>query len=183
MDFSIAPFTLRDDPAPIIAAWRDAFADPPSGPRAAHELGNQLARHGLMQGFAGCLARDATTERILGVGYGFSNLPGQWWRDRVAQALGPSRTRELLDNSFCLMELGIVRSARRHGIAEALVKGLLTQQGHPQALLSTQSDNSGALAFYLATGWHIVAPKMSFGFGFAPYDILWCPRPHTKKVK
>ncbi|MBA3822847.1 MAG: hypothetical protein H0X24_02945 [Ktedonobacterales bacterium] len=174
-DFYIVPFTLRDDATPIVAAWRDAFAEPPSGPRAARELNDQLLRHGTLPGFTGCVARDTATERIQGMVYGFSNLPGQWWRDRVAQAMGPTRTQDLLDDSFCLMELGIIRAARRQGIAEALVGAVLAQQPHPQALLSTQSDNRGALAFYLATGWHVVAPRMSFGLGFAPYDILWRP--------
>jgi GNAT superfamily N-acetyltransferase len=181
LDVQITPFTLRDDLAPIVTAWRDAFAEPPSGPRPARELSDQLARHGLMPGFTGCLARDATSQRIVGVTYGFSNIAGQWWRDRVAQALGPARTRDLLNDSFCLMELGIVRAARRQGIAQVLVDALLAQQRHPHALLSTQSENRSALAFYLATGWQVVAPKMSFGLGFASYDILWHPVTHAER--
>jgi ribosomal protein S18 acetylase RimI-like enzyme len=179
MSFQIVPFTLHDDLAPIVAAWRDAFAEPPSGPRSARDLQDQLRWHATFVGFTGCIACEATTGRVQGIVYGFSNQPGQWWRDRVAVALGQSRTRELLDDSFCLMELGVIRAARRQGIAEALVAALLARQPHPQALLSMQSDNKGALAFYQATGWHTVAPQMSFGSGFAPYDILWCPVVHS----
>jgi ribosomal protein S18 acetylase RimI-like enzyme len=173
MDYDIISFTLRDDLTPIVAAWADAFAEPPSGPRPARELRDQLVRHAAMPGFTGCAATERGTTRVLGMTYGFSNLPGQWWRDRVAAALGPARTRELLDDSLCLMELGVIRAARRRGVAEALVDALLAGGGHPQALLSTQSDNRSALAFYRATGWQVVAPRMSFGAGFAPYDILW----------
>ncbi len=172
MSFAIAPFTPAGDVKPIIAAWKDAFSDPPHSYRSTSDLADQLAWHGTFPGFIGLAARDEATGTVLGMTYGFSNHPGQWWRDRVAEALGPQQTRELLDDSFCLMELGVIRAARRRGIAQALVAELLARQPHPRALLSMQSDNLTGLAFYRATGWRTILEKMSFGVGFLPYDIM-----------
>lgn len=172
MGFVIEPFTLASELPPIVAAWRDAFSQPPSGPRTARELTDQLHWHGNFAGFLGFIARQPDSGAILGLAYGFSNVPGHWWRDRVAAALGPELTRSVLDNSFCLMELGVTRNARRQGIAAALVEELVTRQPHPRVLLSMQSDNLNALAFYRATGWSTLSARMSFGVGFLPYDIL-----------
>lgn len=173
--FQILPFTPQDDLRAIVAAWKDAFADPPSSYRSLGELTDQLRWHGTFPGFTGVMAREETSGVVLGMTYGFSNRLGQWWRDRVAEAIGPEQTRVVLDDSFCLMELGVVRSARRRGVGQALVEALLALQPHPRALLSMQSDNRGGRAFYLATGWSIVIERMSFGVGFLPYDILQHP--------
>jgi GNAT superfamily N-acetyltransferase len=172
MPFAITPFTLTDDLAPIIVAWRDAFREPPSSYRSFADLEDQLRWHGTFPGFTGVAARDTASGEVLGLTYGFSNRAGQWWRDRVAEAIGPEQTRTLLDDSFCLMELGVTRAARRQGVARALVAALLARQPHPRALLSMQSDNRGGRAFYLSTGWQVVIEKMSFGIGYLPYDIF-----------
>ncbi len=171
MPYVITPFTLDDDLQPIVAAWANAFADPPNGPRPAGELLRQLYRHMTYPRFAGLVARSPGTRQVLGLAYGYSNEPGQWWRDCVARALGPGAAT-MLDDSFCLTELGVIIPARRHGIAEGLVDALASCQPHPRMLLSTRSDNDGGLRFYYATGWRTVLRAMSFGWNFPPYDIL-----------
>lgn len=178
MGFIIEPFLLTSDLPPIVATWRDAFAQPPSGPRSVRELTEQLHWHGTFPGFTGLVARDEHHGSVMGMVYGFSNQPGQWWRDRVAEVIGRERTQTILTDSFCLMELGVHRAVRRQGVADALVTALLAQQPHPRGLLSMQSDNLSALAFYRATGWTTLIARMSFGIGFLPYDILLRPA-HT----
>ena len=179
MGFRIEPFTLTSELPPIVATWRDAFAQPPGGPRSVRELTEQLHWHGTFPGFLGLVARDEQHDTIMGLVYGFSNQSGQWWRDRVADAIGRERTHTILTDSFCLMELGVHRTYRRQGVADALVTALLAQQPYPSALLSMQSDNLTALAFYRATGWETLIARMSFGIGFLPYDILLRRAPHA----
>jgi GNAT superfamily N-acetyltransferase len=179
MPFAITPFTLAEDLTPILTVWRDAFRDPPASYRSLGDLEDQLRWHATFPGFVGVAARDVASGMMLGMTYGFSNRPGQWWRDRVAEAIGPHQARALLDDSFCLMELGVVRAARRQGVALALVAELLARQPHPRALLSMQSDHRGGRAFYLATGWQVVIERMSFGPGYLPYDIFQHPVSHT----
>jgi ribosomal protein S18 acetylase RimI-like enzyme len=169
--FAIVPFSLESEIDSVVRAWAEAFVDPPNGPRSASDLKQQLLRHSLCPGFVGFVARDHASGAIAGVTYGYSNAPGQWWRDRVAHALGKQQMA-LIHNSFCLTELGVIPSARRHGIANALVMALLRRQPHPLALLSTRSDNQGGLAFYQRTGWRVLLPYMSFGWNFPPYAIL-----------
>jgi ribosomal protein S18 acetylase RimI-like enzyme len=172
MAYVLLPFTTQDDLDPIITAWQAAFATVPNHWRGRQELWDQLAFHGGFPGFTGFVARDTARDTIAGVVYGFRNAPGQWWRDRVARSLGAERTLEILDDSFCLMELGVLPDARRFGVARLLVQGLLAAQPHPRALLSVESHNEGARRFYLATGWQVLLARMSFGPGFLPYDIM-----------
>ncbi len=169
--FNVAPFTVRENLDPIVTAWAAAFVEPPNGPRQAIELRHQLLRHSRYDGFRGFVARDRASGQVLGVIYGYSNAQGQWWRDQVARSMGPGRVA-LLDDSYCLTELGVIATARRLGVARALVATLLTSQPHPRALLSTRADNYDGLAFYRRTGWQVVLPTMSFGWNFPPYSIL-----------
>ena len=172
MPYVIMPFTPDDDIDPIVATWVAAFAAPPNGPRSAGELHRQLARHFTFPHFVGLVARAPGSSQVLGLVYGYSNEDGQWWRDQVARALGDKATKHLLDNSFCLTELGVVPAARRLGIAQALVNAIEQRQLHPNMVLSTRSDNEEGLRFYRATGWHVLLPEMSFGWNFPPYAIL-----------
>jgi ribosomal protein S18 acetylase RimI-like enzyme len=135
-------------------------------------LRDQLYRHSTLPDFCGFVARDAHSGAVLGLVYGYTNAPGQWWRDRVAEAAGMQRAWNILHDSYCLTELGVVPAGRRQGIAHSLVRELMAHQPHPRLLLSTRSDNHEGLAFYHATGWQTALPKMSFGFGYPPYDIL-----------
>lgn len=170
--FVITAFSGADDLNPIIAAWARAFVEPPNGPRQLEDLRAQLSRHLACPEFHGFVACDATDGATLGVVYGYATTPGEWWRDRVAQAMTPEQVTAILDRGFCLSELGVTPEARRRGIAAALVTRLLAAQPFPFALLSTRSDNDAGLAFYRATEWSVLLPRMSFGWNFPPYDIL-----------
>jgi len=171
-DFIITPFLAGDSLNDIVTAWSQAFREPPNGPRFPQELERQLHQHFAFPQFHGFVARELVDQQVLGIIYGYSNQPGQWWYDRVAHALGKKRTEEYLRHSFCLTELGVVAATRRRGVADALVTTLLTHQPYPLALLSTRSDNNAGLAFYRATGWKVLLPEMSFGWNYPPYAIL-----------
>lgn len=170
--FIVAPFSGVEDLTPIVAAWARAFVEPPNGPRVEDDLRAQLHRHLLCPEFRGFVARDGQSGAVLGIIYGYANAPGEWWRDRVAHSMTPDQVSAILDHSSCLSELGVVPAARRRGIAEALVARLAASQPRPYLLLSTRSDNHPGLAFYRATGWTTLLPRMSFGWNFPPYDIL-----------
>jgi ribosomal protein S18 acetylase RimI-like enzyme len=170
--FIIVPFTPKDDLWPLAEAWELAFSDPPNGPRYARDFVDQVLHHANYPNLHGYFARDQQTGVVLGVAYGYSNQPGQWWYDRVARALGQKLTSQFLANSYSLTELGVIPSARRRGVGLALVHTLLANQPHSCILLSTRSDNTKGLAFYHTTGWVTLLPTMSFGWNYPPYDIL-----------
>ena len=170
--FHIDPFSPTEDRQPILAAWVRAFAEPPNGPRLEDDLAEQLERHMSCRDFAGFTARDGQSGQVLGFIYGYTNSPGEWWNDRVAQAMNAGQVKQILQHSYCLTELGVIPEARRQGIADALVDALVTAQPHPCVLLSTRSDNRAGKAFYHATGWRTLLPAMSFGWNYPPYDIL-----------
>jgi GNAT superfamily N-acetyltransferase len=172
--FIIAPFMPFGNLQPIIKAWEESFRDPPNGPRYGSDLIHQIQRHAHYPNFHSLAAYEIETNTVLGMAYGHSNEPGQWWFDSVARVLGEQQTQQCLINTFILTELGVIPRAQRHGVARALVENLFSLQPHSRAVLSTRADNEAGISFYMATGWHILIPKMSFGWGFPPYSILTC---------
>ncbi len=170
--FFITSLTEHENIDEVITMWQAAFAEPPNTPRYANDLKQQLLEHMQLPNFLGFLAKQSIDNKILGIIYGYSNGAGQWWYNSVSKAVGPVITKSVLNDSFCLTELGVLASARRQGIATQLVNMLLTHQAHPNVTLSTRSDNVKGLTFYHSTGWTTLVSRMSFGWGFPPYDIL-----------
>jgi GNAT superfamily N-acetyltransferase len=121
-------------------------------------------------GFVFLVARQ--DERLAGFAYGYTGEHGQWWTDRVAQALGDDLRGEWLDPPhFEVVELHVRPVFQSQGLGSRLLAQLLTRQSHDRALLSTQAGSRQARAFYAKNGWTELAP-VDFGPGYAPYLVL-----------
>ena len=59
-----------------------------------------LIAHSQREGFRLCTAVDQEGEQIVGFGYGFTGLPGQTWRDSLAEAVGLEMAAEWLTGHF-----------------------------------------------------------------------------------
>jgi ribosomal protein S18 acetylase RimI-like enzyme len=55
------------------------------------------------------------------------------------------------------VELAVQPDARRQGIATTLLTALLRRAPSDRALLTTQTDNEGAIALYASLGWQELA--------------------------
>ncbi len=128
----------------------------------------QIRRHPRYPGFKAVVAR-APDDRAVGFAYGYTNAPGQWWHERVAEHLGAERTAGELTGSFCVTELAVLPSHRRHGLGRRLLAALLADLPHAAATLSTQRDNRPARALYEAAGWDYLIARMRF----TPGDREW----------
>ena len=79
---------------------------------------------------------------LLGVAYGYSGAPDQWWQQQVSQGLhrvGVPREEiaRLMSSYFELTELHIHPRAQGRGLGEALTRRLLADRGEANVLLST----------------------------------------------
>jgi ribosomal protein S18 acetylase RimI-like enzyme len=92
--------------------------------------------------------------------YGAASEVGHWWYDTIAEALGPDHPA--LQSSWNLMELAVLSSFRRRGLATALVDDLLFAQPYPRALLSVIVHNAPARTFYENGGWRYLHSDLTF---------------------
>lgn len=79
---------------------------------------------------------------LLGVAYGYSGAPDQWWQQQVTQGLhrvGVPRDEigRLMSSYFELTELHIHPRAQGRGLGEALARRLLADRAEANVLLST----------------------------------------------
>jgi ribosomal protein S18 acetylase RimI-like enzyme len=70
------------------------------------------------------------------------------------------------------VELAVLEAARRQGIAQALHDTLLAQVQQPKLALSTQVNNTAALAFYAKNGYRTLVNSVVFTPGLVSYTIL-----------
>jgi ribosomal protein S18 acetylase RimI-like enzyme len=111
-------------------------------------------------------------ERLVGFGYGYTGAYGQWWTERVAQALTAEQRAEWLDPPhFEVVELHVRPAFQGAGVGSLLLAQLLSRQPHDRALLTTQAGSRQARGFYAKNGW-VELRSVDFGAGYAPYVVL-----------
>jgi ribosomal protein S18 acetylase RimI-like enzyme len=166
------PETIAPHIEPMVSVYGAAFAQPPYNEtaQAAQSLRAQLQRHATYPGFAACLAWEG--ERLLGFVYGTTNLPGQWWYERVAPALTADQRVALFDGAFVVVELAVHPDTQGRGVGGQLLNALLTAVPHTQVVLSARTDASAALSFYGRRGWQPLVENFRFPDGNLTYDIL-----------
>lgn len=130
-----------------------------------------LQRHMGYPGFKGIAALTEDGE-VAGAIYGYTDLPGQWWHEHVARALGSRATKRWLTGSFGVAELAVRAEFRRRGLGRALLRTVLAGLPHRGATLSTQLDNAPARALYTAEGWRTLVARMRFDPSGVEYIIL-----------
>jgi ADP-ribose pyrophosphatase YjhB (NUDIX family)/GNAT superfamily N-acetyltransferase len=115
-------------------------------------------------GWRGVLARDETGV-VQGFAFGSVVEAGQWWHDRLLGLVNLSET-------WCLVELAVLEAARRQGMAQALHDALVAGVQQPRLALSTQVNNTAALAFYAKNGYRTLVGSVIFTPGLVSYTIL-----------
>ena len=139
-----------------------------------------LPRHAGREGFVMLVAPRAGGEGLHGLVYGYRGTAGQWWHDRVAQAMtAKQRERWLGPGHFELVELMVHPSARRNGLGGRLHDAILDAAAADTAVLSTQVDNEPALALYRGRGWRRVVPELLFAASEPMYTVLGWERAAT----
>lgn len=117
---------------------------------------------------------------LLGVAYGYSGAPDQWWQQQVISGLqrmgtNPDHIAGLMASYFELTELHIEPRAQGQGLGEALTRRLLAGRGESHVLLSTPEINAEAnraWRLYRRLGFTDVIRGYHFAGDPRPFAIL-----------
>ncbi|MGJ3239619.1 MAG: N-acetyltransferase family protein [Anaerolineae bacterium] len=118
-------------------------------------------------GYAGLLAK--VDDKIVGLAFGSTSMPGQWWHERVASQVG--HEHPALQDAWVLTQLNVLRAYRNRKIGATLHDALIAKQRHMRLLLSTQVSNRGAQRFYQQHGWQCLHAGFKFSASDEPYQI------------
>jgi ribosomal protein S18 acetylase RimI-like enzyme len=129
-----------------------------------------LPRHAERADFVFLVARDGAD--VVGFTYGYAGTYGQWWTDRVAEALEPAHCAEWLDPPhFEVVELHVRPDRQRQGVGSRLLGDLLARQPHDRALLTAREGSAQARAFYAKHGWEELT-AIAWGEGYGRSIVL-----------
>lgn len=129
------------------------------------------AAHTTRMGFRSVGAFDADGV-LTGFGYGYTSRAGQWWHDQVADALGRSRSKQWLRDTFELCEFHVRPDQQGLGIGRSLLRTLLGEVDHRQVVLSTPDDDSRACRLYRSEGFVDLLRGHYFPGDTRPFAIL-----------
>jgi ribosomal protein S18 acetylase RimI-like enzyme len=140
-------------------------------PHAAGQRAVTARRHTGHHGFASRAAvlDDGT---VVGFGYGYTTVPGQWWHDLVRRALDKQHQGDWLQNAFELSELHVLPEFQGAGTGRALLTGLAAALPHDTMLLSTPDIQSRAFRLYRDLGFVDLRRHYLFPGDVRPFAVL-----------
>lgn len=166
-----------------LRVYVDAMGYPPSTARHRRSL---WLDHTRRPGWRAVGWVDAA-DRLLGIGYGYTGAPGQWWFEEVRRGLrsrsvaGPAP--DWMADYFELTELHVRPDAQGGGLGEGLLRALLSPDGVRSAnvLLSTPEHEplppGRAWQLYRRTGFRDVLRRHRFTGDSRPFAVLGRPLP------
>lgn len=177
MNATILPMPLhgpRFDAA--MEVYGAAFALPPyNDPGRGREVRQRILDvHADRPGFRGFVATDSS-DRVVGMVYGYHGEPGQWWHDTVVQQLERDAASRWLGDSYELVEVAVDPAWQARGIGRGLIDALLAGRDEATCVLSTRTD-SRAHRLYERLGFERVH-TMRFSPGGAPFFVMGCRLP------
>jgi ribosomal protein S18 acetylase RimI-like enzyme len=128
-------------------------------------------KHVTHHGFA-CRAALLDDGTLVGFGYGYTTMPGQWWHDLVRNALRPEAAQEWLYDAFELSELHVLPEYHGIGIGRRLLTSLAAGIPHSVMLLSTPDQDTRAFRLYRDTGFVDLARNYLFPGDARPFAVL-----------
>jgi len=172
MNIEVVPVTFSPDSETLAAAlkvYQSAWAG--MSAISDSDLETMFARHSSYPGFLGLLARDRWTRQPVGLGYGHTDRPGQWWHNRVQPKL-PVEYHDWLDDCFVVVELAVLPTFRRRGIGRQIMEALLADRPEARTALSTEQDNRAARSLYTQLEFQILIDAIQFSPQTPTYVVL-----------
>ncbi|MFD1019882.1 GNAT family N-acetyltransferase [Thalassobacillus hwangdonensis] len=117
-----------------------------------------ISKHAGYLGFKGVLATDENGS-TLGFAYGYTSLPGQFYREKLVNQLTQAQIEEWLEDCFEFVELAVNPDHLRKGIASKLKEHLFKGLSKQTSVLTTATDNDAALQMYKRNGWEVLHPS------------------------
>jgi len=163
----LPPDQVRNRLADAMQIYVEAMGYSPS---SGSQRGVHMLKHTRHADFR---CRIAVDQRgvMLGFGYGYTSLPGQWWHDLVQRAVTQD-TEYWLGSAFELSELHVAPAAQGHGIGEAVLRSLADGLPHRSMLLSTPEADNRAWRLYRRLGFADLARNHMFPGDHRPFGVL-----------
>jgi ribosomal protein S18 acetylase RimI-like enzyme len=176
-ELSTGEFTARLDQ--VIAAYAAAMRPPAELLAGRRSI---MAGHTVNPGFRALAVTDDGTGEVVGFGYGFHGVAGQWWHDTVSRALVASRgaaaAAAWLDDSFEVAELHVAPPYQGRGVGAGVLLRLTAGRPERTALLSTRDADSPARRLYRGTGFtDLLTAFHFFPGGEPPYAVMGAELP------
>lgn len=157
--------------------YAEVFSEPPYGDDPATsresfiERATRYAR--TKPAFRLLLAED--DDLMVGLVLGIGTDHGDWWRDRVAEAVDAETRRSwLAAECFFVDELAVSQPYRRQGVAARLMEQVLAALPYDTALLTCYAEADATRRFYAAQGWSEIV--CGFRVGSSPELCLLARR-------
>jgi len=128
-------------------------------------------RHTRNDGFV-CRAAVADGDRLVGFGYGYTTVAGQWWHDLVRRAMSREMASVWLRDAFELSELHVLPEYQGAGIGRGLLEGIASDLQHEVMLLSTPDADTRAFRMYRSMGFVDLARHYLFPGDSRPFAVL-----------
>lgn len=109
--------------------------------------------------------------RLIGFGYGYTSLAGQWWHDLVRKAIGKQGS-SWLEDAFELSELHVSPSSQGSGVGERILRSLADDLPHHTIVLSTPEGENRAWRLYRRLGFVDLARHHLFPGDHRPFGVL-----------
>jgi ribosomal protein S18 acetylase RimI-like enzyme len=144
-------------------------------PHAGIQRAVTARRHAAHDGFS-CRAA-LIDDRLVGFGYGYTTMSGQWWHDLVRKALNREQAGEWLADAFELSELHVLPEMQGAGTGRALLTDLATAIPHEVMLLSTPDIDTRAFRLYRHLGFVDLRRHYLFPGDVRPFAVLGAKLP------
>jgi ribosomal protein S18 acetylase RimI-like enzyme len=112
------------------------------------------------------------SDQLVGFGYGYRGVAGQWWHDIVVGALGRQNARRWLHDGFELAELHVHPDHQGHGLGRTLLTDVLSRTDAAHAVLSTPDTESPARNLYRSYGFIDLCRDFRFPGSPESYAIM-----------
>lgn len=156
----------------FVAIYRAAFGPPPyrSTENEVQMFRRYLPRHTEREGFRCAAAYDTHTTQWIGMAYGCTSRPGQWWHDQISPKLSPEEINQWFTDSFEWVELAVIPAYQGQGFGRLLHDTLQQIIPNSCAVLSTIQVKTPAYHLYQRRGWQII--YRNFYFENTPHPFL-----------
>lgn len=163
---------LRARLAEALQVYVDAMGYPPS---TAQQRAPMWSAHMMRAGWR-CVAAFNDADELVGVGYGYLGVPGQWWHEQVFRGLltvtPRAEAEQWMHDYFELTELHVRPDSQGGGLGETILRRLLDGAPGNTVLLSTPEGPTRAWKLYRRVGFEDVLRHYQFTGDPRPFAVL-----------
>lgn len=126
--------------------------------------------HSQRRGFRAVLAEQGDT--AIGLCYGYTGMPQQWWHSEVRRGLSDAAADSWLSDYRELTELHVRPDRQGAGLGEAMLRLMLAGAPERRVLLSTPEGENRAWRLYRRLGFQDVLRFFMFTGDPRPFAVL-----------